>query len=97
MGRFLIAAVIVTGAATTASAGPQSFPQSKALDQRPVEYIRHTREHRMAEIEWNMERQERWHRRHYGYRYGYGPRYGGPPPWAPAYGYRRQYRDWDDD
>lgn len=21
--------------------------------------------------------------------YGYGRRYGGPPPWAPAYGYRR--------
>jgi hypothetical protein len=96
MRRLLIAAAIAVCSAMTASAAPQNFAQSTALDKQPAEYARHTREHRMAEIEWNVERQERWRRRHYGHRDYYGPRYGGPPPWAPAYGYRRQYRDWDD-
>lgn len=97
MRCLLIAAAIAVGSTMAASAAPQTFAQSAALDKLPVELTRHTREHRMAEIEWNIERQERWRRRHYGSRDGYGPRYGGPPPWAPAYGYRRHYRDWGDD
>ncbi|CAM5191110.1 hypothetical protein ARD30_09165 [Bosea thiooxidans] len=57
---------------------------------------------RMMIIQQNLERQ-RYGRGGYGYDrgygygygrgYGYGPRYGGPPPWAPAHGYRRHYYD----
>ncbi|CAM5183011.1 putative protein OS=Bosea thiooxidans OX=53254 GN=SAMN05660750_00044 PE=4 SV=1 [Bosea thiooxidans] len=102
MRRFIILAALFAGAAglspaSASEALPSAF--EKQLDRLPVEFARHTREHRMAEIEWNMRRQDRWRHRYRddGYGYGYGRRYGGPPPWAPAYGYRRQYRDWVDD
>ena len=50
-----------------------------ALDRLPVALSRHTREHRMQEIEYNLERQDRRVRR------GYGP--------PPGYGERRGYGD----
>jgi hypothetical protein len=103
MRRILMAAglALTAIAATPAGAVPQSLPQAGALDRLPVEYTRHTREHRMWEIQRNMERQQRYDHRRYGRgydrrydrRYGYGRRYGGPPPHAPAYGYRRHHYD----
>ena len=82
-------------AAAPATAAPVTLPQAEALDRLPAEYTRHTREHRMWEIQRNMERQQRhgYDRRGRGYDrgYGYGRRYGGPPPHAPAHGYRRHY------
>lgn len=72
-----------------------TLPQADALDRLPAEYTRHNREHRMWEIERNMERQDRYGRHRYGRDYdrgyGYGRRHGGPPPWAPAHGYRRHH------
>ncbi|MGX5733786.1 hypothetical protein [Bosea thiooxidans] len=97
MRRILMAAglALAAMAATPAGAASRSFPKAESLDRLPADYVRHTREHRMWEIERNMERQERWERRGYrrGPDYGYGYRYGGPPPHAPAYGYRRHYYD----
>jgi hypothetical protein len=63
--------------------------RTQALDNVEAEYVRHNRAHRMAEIQWNLERQNRW-RRHYGPPpgYGYGYRRHGPPP---GYGYGRGY------
>ncbi|CAM5197972.1 putative protein OS=Bosea thiooxidans OX=53254 GN=SAMN05660750_00925 PE=4 SV=1 [Bosea thiooxidans] len=104
MRRILMAAGLTLAAlaATPAGAAPQSLPQAEALDRLPAEYTRHTREHRMWEIQRNVERQQR--RDHYRYGrgydrrydrgYGYGRRHGGPPPHAPAHGYRqhRYYR-----
>ena len=69
-----------------------------ALDRVDAEYTRHNREHRMAEIQWNVDRQRYYGRRGYGpprgYGYGYGHGYG--PPRGYGYGYRRHYDDWDD-
>ena len=62
---------------------------TKKLDQLEATYVRHNREHRMWEIERNLERRDYY--RHRGYGYGYGRRHGGPPPWAPAHG--RRYHD----
>lgn len=94
MHRFLIAAVFAASA-SAACAAPQTFAGSEALDALPVEYTRHNREHRMAEIQWNLGGQRYYRRDRYGdgYGSGYGRRYGGPPPWAPAHGYRRHYYD----
>lgn len=82
-------------AATPATAAPVTLPHAETLDRLPVEYARHTREHRMWEIQRNMERQQRhgYNRGGRGYDrgYGYGRRHGGPPPWAPAHGYRRNH------
>ena len=95
MRRFLVAAglALAAMAATPAGAASQSAPQAAALNKLPAEYARHTREHRHWEIQRNMERQQRHgyygHGRGYDRGYGYGPRYGGPPPHAPAHGYRR--------
>lgn len=93
MRKILMAAGLALAAiaATPAGATPQSLPQAEALDKLPADYVRHNREHRMWEIQRNLERQERWHRRGHGHGYGY--RYGGPPPHARAYGYRRHYYD----
>ncbi len=77
-------------AATPAAAAPVTIPQAEALDRLPAEYTRHTREHRHWEIQRNLEREQR-HRRGYDRGYGYGRRHGGPPPWAPAHGYRRNH------
>lgn len=97
MRRILIAAglALAAFAAAPASAAPQTVPQAQALDKLPAEYTRHTREHRHWEIQRNMEWQHRRgydrHGRGYDRSYGYGHRYGGPPPRAPAYGYRRHH------
>lgn len=98
MRKLLIAAglALAAFAASPASAAPQSLPKTEALDRLPAEYTRHTREHRMWEIQRNMERQHRRdyyrHGRGYDRGYGYGRRHGGPPRWAPAHGYRRHHR-----
>lgn len=82
-------------AATPAAAAPVTLPQAETLDRLPAEYTRHTREHRHWEIQRNMERQQRHgyyrHGRGDDRGYGYGRRHGGPPPWAPAHGYRRHH------
>lgn len=95
MRYFLIAAAMSLGAAITPAAASETFAGSAGLDKLETSYVRHNREHRMWEIQRNLDRQERYGYRDRGYRrdrdYGYGRRYGGPPPWAPAHG--RRYRD----
>lgn len=63
--------------------------RTRTLDAVGAEYARHNRAHRMAEIQWNLERQNHW-RRYYGPPpgHGYGYRRYGPPP---GYGYGRGY------
>ncbi|WP_332685179.1 hypothetical protein [Bosea sp. (in: a-proteobacteria)] len=98
-GRLLIAGLLagltVTGAGLSSgalAAEKQSAPiRIEALDKIPVEFTRHNREHRMWEIQRNMERQQRargrdrsyGHRRGYDYRRGYDR--------GPGYGHRRGY------
>lgn len=96
MRHLFIAAAIALGAAATPAAASEAFSGASALDKVEATYARHTREHRMWEIQRNMEMQNRrGHRyRDHGYRdrgYGYGRHHGGPPPWAPAHG--RRYHD----
>lgn len=77
-------------------AGPASEAAiARALDGLDLTFVRHTREHRMWEIQRNLERQNRGRGYGYGRGYdrGYGDGYGrgrgyGPPP---GYGYRRGY------
>lgn len=104
MRQLLIAAAIALGATATPSLASEAFQGSAALDKTEAAYARHTREHRMWEIQRNMEMQSRYGRGYYGrgyphrgymYEYGYGRRYGGPPPWAPAYGRRYHDRHYD--
>lgn len=92
MRHLLIAAAIALGAAVTPAAASETFSGAAALDKVEATYVRHNREHRMWEIQRNMERQQRYERRHrYRDDYGYGRHRGGPPPWAPAHG--RRYHD----
>ncbi|WP_332700097.1 hypothetical protein [Bosea sp. (in: a-proteobacteria)] len=99
MRHILIAAVIALGAAATPAVAGEAFSGAAGLDQLEATYVRHDREHRMWEIQRNVERQQRYGYRDRGYDrgygrghgYGYGRRHGGPPPWAPAHG--RRYRD----
>ncbi len=95
MRHILIAAAIALGAAATPAAAGEAFGGASSLDKLEATYVRHNREHRMWEIQRNMERQERYGHRGRGYdrghRYGYERRHGGPPPWAPAHG--RRHRD----
>lgn len=68
---------------------------SQRLDKAPAAFsMSEAKRERLMIIQENMARQ-RYYDRRYGYDrgYGYGRRYGGPPPWAPAYGYRRHYED----
>lgn len=93
MRQLLIAAAIALGAAVTPAAASESFSGAAALDKVEASYVRHTREHRHWEIQRNLERRDRWERRHrYRDDYGYGHRRGGPPPWAPAHGRRHHDR-----
>lgn len=93
MRHLLIAAAIALGAAVTPAAASEAFSGGAALDKVEASYTRHTREHRHWEIQRNLERQDRWERRHrYRDDYGYGRRHGGPPPWAPAHGRRHHDR-----
>jgi hypothetical protein len=91
MRHLLIAATLALGAAVTPAAASEAFSGASGLDKLEATYVRHTREHRMWEIQRNLERQERYGRRGNGYGYGHGRRYDGPPPWAPAHG--RRHRD----
>jgi Ni/Co efflux regulator RcnB len=93
MRKLLIAASLALAAFAVAPAGaaaPQSLPQAEQLDKLPAEFTRHNREHRHWEIQRNMERRHFRHGRGYDRGYGYR-RHGGPPPWAPAHGYRRHH------
>ena len=94
MRHLLIAAAIALGAAVTPAAASESFSGAAGLDKVEATYVRHTREHRMWEIQRNMERQQRYGYRDRGYDRGYGYRrhHGGPPPWAPAHGRRHHDR-----
>lgn len=87
-----IGGLIAAGAGTMVSAASATEARlaptmAKALDTAEVEFTRHTREHRMWEIQRNMERGSRGHRYGHGYSRGYH-RGWGPPP---GHGYRRHY------
>lgn len=101
MGGLAIAGAGIATNAQAASQDDVAPAVARALDKLDTEFARHTRAHRMAEIQWNLDRQRRYGRRGYGpppgygYRRGYGPPAGygyrrgyGPPP---GYGYRRDY------
>lgn len=93
MRNLLIAAALALGAAATPAAAGEAFGGAAALDRVEAGYARHTREHRMWEIERNLERRDRYERRHrYRDDYGYRRHHGGPPPWAPAHGRRAHDR-----
>ncbi len=94
MRQFLIAAAIALGAAATPAAASEAFTGASALDTVEATYARHTREHRMWEIQRNSERGYGNRGRGYDRGYGYGRGYG-PPPHARAYGrrYQEQYYD----
>lgn len=106
MRKFLIAAVIALGAVSAPAMASETFPGAAALDRTEASFVRHTREHRMMEIQRNVERQQRrdyrrgYHRGrdhglHRGYYRGRGHAYGrhhyGPPPHARG-GYNRNHR-----
>lgn len=90
----LFSALSIAGAnaASRDNAPDQSMKPAlaQALDQVGAEFTRHNREHRMMEIQRNMDRQQRGGR---GYGRGYGPRPGYGP--APGYGARRGYYNGD--
>ncbi|RDJ19719.1 hypothetical protein DWF00_27590 [Bosea caraganae] len=85
----MIGGLMVVGVGTGAQAGAAAQDQvapnvAEALGKVDAEFTRHTREHRMMEIQRNMGRQQ--HGRGNSYGRGYGHRgYGGPPP---GYGHR---------
>ncbi len=102
MRRFVMTALIGLGvaAALTSADASETLPQdiSQRLDRQPVQFtMTEAKRERLMIIQENMARQRYYGRGHgYGYGgYGYGHphRYGGPPPWAPAHGYRRGYYD----
>ena len=78
-----IAAAVALGAATLPAAASETYTGAAALDQVEASYVRHTREHRMWEIQRNTREagsgrlSRPWLRL---YRRGYGP-----PPHARAY------------
>lgn len=93
MRQLLIAAAIALGAAVTPAAASETFSGAAALDKVEASYVRHGREHRIWAFQHNIERQQRWERRHrYRGDYGYRRHHGGPPPWAPAHGRRHHDR-----
>ena len=107
MRRFLITATIVLGAAATMAGLAPAAHASEAiapsiaqhLDKQPLAFaMTEAKRERLMIIQGNMDRQRYYGRRDgysHGYGYGYGRRHGGPPPWAPAHGYRRHhYERW---
>lgn len=108
MRRFVLTATIALGAAAMiVGAAPavqarETLPASVArqLDNQPIEFtMTEAKRERLMFIQENMNRQRYYGRGDgyggpgYGRGYGYGPRHGGPPPWAPAHGYRRNHYD----
>ena len=109
MRRFLITATIVFGtAAAMAGTAPEAHASgaippaiAQQLDKQPLEFaMTEAKRERLMIIQENMNRQRYYGRRDgysrgydYGRGYGYGRRHGGPPPWAPAHGYRRHHYD----
>ncbi|MGO4736841.1 hypothetical protein AB4099_09875 [Bosea sp. 2KB_26] len=105
MRRFLITATIVIGAAATMAGLAPAAQASEAiapaiaqqLDRQPLAFaMTDAKRERLMIIQDNMNRQRYYGRRDgYSHGYGYGRRHGGPPPWAPAHGYRRHhYERW---
>lgn len=76
------------GMASRAEAASQAVDQTiaRTLDGKAVEFTRHTREHRMMEIQRNLDRQQRGRR--YGPPRGYGR---GGYDRGRSYGHRRDY------
>ena len=99
MRQLLIAATLALGAAITPAAASEAFSGAKGLDGLEASYSRHTREHRMWEIQRTQEmmaRRNAYGDRGYRHRgHGYGRGYGGPPPHARAYGRRDRDRYYD--
>jgi len=99
MRRLSIAAVISLSfaASLTAAHASEALPGavSQRLDKAPVAFsMSEAKRERLMYMQESMARQRYYDRRNgYDRGYGYGRRYGGPPPWAPAYGYRRHYED----
>ena len=87
MRHILIAAAIALGAAATPAVAGEAFGGASRLDKLEATYVRHNREHRMWEIQRNLEWQQRARGRHQGYgpRQGYGYERG-------RYGYERAPR-----
>ena len=97
MRRLSIAAAIGLSVAASLSVAhaSEALPGaiSQRLDKAPVEFtMTEAKRQRLMYMQESMARQRHYDRRS-GYDRGYGRRYGGPPPWAPAYGYRRHYED----
>lgn len=98
MRKLIVIGALAIGAAVTAPAqASEALPPAVAqhLDKAPVEFTWSAAAERRHMI---MRSQRRGHGG-YGRGYGYGPRpgygyrrHGGPPPWAPAHGYRRHHR-----
>lgn len=104
MRRFLIASAIAAGVATAMLAAPAAQSNealapaiARQLAGQPAAYaLSWEKRERVRRLEENIARQQYYERRGgYGRDYRYGRRYGGPPPWAPAHGYRRHhYERW---
>jgi len=96
MRHILIAAAIALAAAVTPAAASEAFSGAAALDKVEATYVRHNREHRMWEIQRNVERQQRYGHRDRGYDrgHGYGRRHSGPPPWSHGRRDHRRYDRW---
>jgi len=99
MRHFFAIGALAIGVALAAPAhAAESVPQSMAqhLDKAPAEFTWSAAAERRHMIMRETMRQQRYGRGYgHGPRYGegYGHRYGGPPPWAPAHGYRRHGYD----
>jgi len=88
LGALALAAL---AAAPPAQAAEALDPvRAEQLDGVAADYARHTREHRIWEIQRNVDRQRRGG---YGYGRGYGRGYGPPPGYYDrGYGYRDDRR-----
>ncbi|RYF31409.1 MAG: hypothetical protein EOO23_02685 [Comamonadaceae bacterium] len=97
MRRLSIATLIGLGlaASLTMAHASEALPGDigQRLDKAPVEFtMSEAKRERLMYMQESMARQ-RYYDRRSGYDRGYDRGYGGPPPWAPAYGYRRHYED----
>ena len=99
MRKLLMIGAVAMGAAFAAPAQATEalpHPLAQHLDHAPAEFTWSAAAERRHMIMRETMRQQRYGRGYgYGPRhgYGYGRRYGGPPPWAPAHGYRRHRYD----